>query len=82
MNDDDDDVLLMDLNEELAQNAIIAIGPGENRKPIPWLIFPNIDEVSFPKIFVGQKFNLNNVSYTKRVTSELRRADRRSCVPD
>lgn len=82
LNDDDDDVLLMDLNEDMARNTVIAIAPGENKKPIPWLIYPNIDELTFPHLFNGEKFNLNNISYTKRVMSELRRVDRRSCVPD
>lgn len=72
----------MDLNEEIAQNAVISIAPGQNKKPIPWLIYPNIDELTYPHLFNGDKFNLNNVSYTKRVISELRRADRRSCFPE
>lgn len=82
LNDDDDDVLLVDLNEEIAKNTAISIAPGENKKPVPWLNYPDIHELTFPKIYGGQKFNLNKVSYTNRVKSELRRADRRSCVPD
>lgn len=82
LNDDDDDVLLLDLNEEIAQNAVISIAPGQNKKPIPWLIYPNIDELTYPNLFNGDKFNTNKVSYTKRVISELRRADRRSCFPE
>lgn len=82
MNDDDDDVLLLDLNEEIAKNTKLSIAPGENKKPVPWLICPDIHELSFPKIYCGERFNLNKVSYTNRVKSELRRADRRSCTPD
>lgn len=82
LNDDDDDVLLLDLNEEIAKNTILSIAPGENKKPVPWLVYPHIHELSFPKINGGHKFNNNKVSYTNRVKSELRRADRRSCGPD
>lgn len=82
LNDEDDDVLLMDLNEEIAQNSTLAIAPGQNKKPIPWLIHPDIYELSFPKIFAGQKLNLYKLSYTRRVTSEIRRADRRSSIPE
>ncbi|XP_031637004.1 uncharacterized protein LOC116349612 [Contarinia nasturtii] len=39
-------------------------------------------ELTFPKIYAGGTFNTNSVSYTNRVKSELRRADRRSCDPD
>lgn len=80
--DDDDDVLLCDLNEELAQNAVISIAPGQNKKPIPWLIYPDIDELAYAPLFNGDKFNKNKVTYPKRVISELRRADRRSCFPE
>lgn len=82
LNDPDDDAMLFDLNELIAQNAVVSMAPGENKKPIPWLIYPNLDELTFPTIFAGQKFNTNNVSYTNRTKSELRRACRRSCHPD
>lgn len=82
LNEDDDDVLLLDLNEEIAKNAILSIAPGENKKPVPWLIYPDIHELTFPQTYGGQKFNLNKISYTKRVVSELRRADRRACTPE
>lgn len=78
---DDDDALLFDMNEEIVKNTIISIAPGQNKKPLSWLIFPNIDELCFPKIFAGQDFNTNKLSYTKRVKSELKRADRRSSDP-
>lgn len=78
---DDDDVLIMDLNDEQAKNTIISIAPGQYNKPLPWLKYPVLDELCFPKIFGGCSFNCNNVSYSKRVKSELRRADRRSCSP-
>lgn len=82
LNDDDDDMLLLDMNEEIAKNTVLTIAPGQDKKPVPWLIYPDIHELTFPKIYAGRKFNTNNVSYTNRVKSELRRADRRACVPE
>lgn len=78
---DDDDLLLLDMNEELAKNSVISIAPGQFEKPLPWLTLPDIDELCNPKIFCGQGFNMNKLSYSKRIKSELRRADRRSSSP-
>lgn len=78
---DIDEVLLIDQNLETAENAITVIAPGQGKRPLPWLIYPNLDELCFPKTFLGQSFNTNNESYTCRTKSELRRAGRRSCVP-
>lgn len=69
------------MNDEIAKNAIITIAPGQSKKPLPWLNYPDLDELCNPKRFGGQPFNTNNVSYGKRVKSELCRADRRSCSP-
>lgn len=78
---DIDEVLLFDQNYENAQNSILLMAPGQGKKPLPWLNYPNIDELCFPKIFGGRVFNTNNESYTSRTKSQLRRADRRSCDP-
>lgn len=77
----DSEVILLNLNEQLAQESVISMAPGQDKKPLPWLIHPNIDELCFLKIFYAQSFNKNNVSYSKRIKSELRRVDRRACIP-
>lgn len=77
----DNEVILLNLNEQLAQESVISMAPGQDKKPLPWLIHPNIDELCFLKIFYAQFFNKNNVSYSKRIKSELRRVDRRACIP-
>lgn len=79
--DDDEEILLIDQNLDLAQEAIYSIAPGQGKTPLPWLKYKNIDELCFPKIFAGQSFNLKNLSYTNQAKSELRRVDRRSCIP-
>lgn len=60
--DDDDDVLVLDMNDEIAKNTIITIAPGQSKKPLPWLNYPDLDELCNPKRFGGQTFNTNNLS--------------------
>lgn len=79
--DGDDEVMLLNLNTNIAQDSIITMAPGQGKKPLPWLIHPHVDELCFPKMFAGQPFNINEVSYVNRIKSELRRWDRRSCIP-
>lgn len=70
--------MLIDRNKEVSKNIQI-IAPGQGKFPAPW-ITPNIDEICFPKIFVGELCKVaSNVSYTNRAKSEARRVDRRSC---
>lgn len=76
---DIDEVLLLDENFENTMNSMLLMAPGQGKKPLPWLIQPNIDEFCFPRIFGGRSFNTNNETYTIRAKSELQRADRRSC---
>lgn len=62
-------------------NSILLMAPGQGKKPLPWLVHPNIDEQCFPRIFGGRAFNTNNETYTVRTKSELQRAERKSCEP-
>ncbi|CAB0038650.1 unnamed protein product [Trichogramma brassicae] len=56
--------------------------PGQNKQPLPWHKLKNYDELCFPKIFGGYHFDKENIlTYSERVLSEIRRKDRRSCVP-
>lgn len=60
----DDDIMVLDFNEEEAKNTTIAIAPGQFKKPLAWLKYPNVDELCFPKIFAGKPFNTQDLSYT------------------
>ncbi|XP_050499980.1 uncharacterized protein LOC126880256 [Diabrotica virgifera virgifera] len=74
-----DEVLLID--ENIVQNDNIKIiAPGQGKVPMPWHLVQDIDELCFPKIFGGFPFNGNNISYSDRIKSEIRRKDRRSCT--
>ncbi|KAL7307813.1 hypothetical protein TKK_0000133 [Trichogramma kaykai] len=78
-----DEVLLID-NNEFSSNThnSIVIAPGQNKQPLPWHKLKNYDELCFPKIFGGYHFDKQNIlTYSERVLSEIRRKDRRSCVP-
>lgn len=79
---DDDDALSYNVNDDIAKNTIISIAPGQFNKPLPWLVTPNIEELCFPRIYAGQKFNTNKVSNTKATKSKIKRADRRACGPE
>lgn len=48
----DNEVILLNLNEQLAQESVISMAPGQGKKPLPWLIHPNIDELCFFENFL------------------------------
>lgn len=76
-----DEVLVIDRNKEIC-NTVKTIAPGQGKFPEPWHLIDNIDELCFPTIFGGYPFNTENkLTYSKRVKSECRRSDRRSCNP-
>ncbi|KAL7304454.1 hypothetical protein TKK_0003249 [Trichogramma kaykai] len=78
-----DEVLLVDNNElsNKTQNSIV-IAPGQDKQPLPWHKLQNYDELCFPRIFGGYHFDKQNtLTYSERVLSEIRRKDRRSCIP-
>lgn len=76
-----DEVLVIDRNKEVS-NAVKIIAPGQGQFPEPWHLIDNIDELCFPTIFGGYPFDTDNkLTYSKRVKSECRRSDRRSCLP-
>lgn len=75
-----DEVLIVNRNEAVT-DSIKIIAPGQGKQPVPWHMLPDIDELCFPSIYCGHPFNTNNISYTERIKSEIRRKDRRSCQP-
>uniref|UniRef100_A0ABD2W3B8 RNA-directed DNA polymerase n=1 Tax=Trichogramma kaykai TaxID=54128 RepID=A0ABD2W3B8_9HYME len=78
-----DEVLLIDNNEfsNDTQNSIV-IAPGQNKQPVRWHKLKNYDELCFPKIFGGYPVDKHNIlTYSERVLFEIRRKDRRSCIP-
>lgn len=72
------EVLLLDRNAECAKLAQI-IAPGQANKPVSWKT-PNLSALSHPKIFGGYDFTAD-ISDSARIKSEIRRSDRRACVP-
>lgn len=80
--EDDDEVMIVDRNKEAASHHIQVIAPGQNKNPVPWHMQPDIEELSFPRIYGGVPFtSVGQISYADRAKSEARRYDRRSCVP-
>lgn len=68
-------------NEEIVNNVKI-IAPGQGKMLVPWHAVEDIDELCFPKIFGGYKMDIPAfISYSDRAKSEVRRWDRRSCIP-
>jgi len=58
------------------------IAPGEGRRPIPFYLDKAAEELSFPTIYCGyERQTKDNLSYTDIAKSELRRYDRRACIP-
>lgn len=57
--DENDEVLLLNMNLEIAKNTILAMAPGQGRTPVDWHTYSKIDELCFPKIFAGQPFDTN-----------------------
>ena len=56
--------------------------PGEDQCPLGVLMDSEAEEMSFPKIYGGQRFKYKSrgnktLTYSKRVKSEIRRYDRR-----
>jgi PIF1-like helicase/Helitron helicase-like domain at N-terminus/OTU-like cysteine protease/Helicase len=78
---DDDEVLLYNRNKD--NNEIKTIAPGQGKAPQPWHMIDSIDELCFPKIFVGHNFDENKkLSYSNRAKLEAMHNDRRSCIPE
>ncbi|XP_026475405.1 uncharacterized protein LOC113380264 [Ctenocephalides felis] len=80
-----DETMLIDNNDITAKGQaemVKVIAPGQNKLPLPWHKIEDVDELCFPKIFAGHTFSPNvKLSYKDRTKSEIRRHDRRSCVP-
>ncbi len=65
-------------------NLGFRIAPGQNKTPVPLFADPKAEELSFPDIYCGitRKFDpALKVTYTDIAKSEIRRYDRRACVP-
>ncbi|XP_055856560.1 uncharacterized protein LOC129919626 isoform X2 [Episyrphus balteatus] len=76
-----DEVLVIDRNKEAA-DCIPIIAPGQGKTPVPWHLYPNLEELCFPKIYCGHPLESSNkISYSERAKSIARRNDRRGCVP-
>ncbi|XP_026470005.1 uncharacterized protein LOC113373956 [Ctenocephalides felis] len=79
-----DEVLLIDNNTNVAHDnssKISIIAPGQSKYPLPWHKMDDLDELCFPKLFGGHSFSSQKISYKDRARSEVRRFDRRSCIP-
>ena len=79
----DEEVLVMDRNLQLDADIKVT-APGQGKKPVPWHVIEDLDELTFPTIFGGHSFNISKetkLTYTDRAKSECRRRDRRSCKP-
>ena len=75
-----DEILITPRYDSLEPSTIV-IAPGQNKTPVPWHTEPDLEELSFPKIYCGYPVTTTNkISYAERVKSESRRSDRRSCV--
>ena len=77
---DIDEVILLEPKKQSNDESIAVLAPGQGKRPVPWHLVSDLDELSFPKIFCGTAFS-SDVSYTDRIKSEIRRQDRRSCIP-
>lgn len=67
-----------------SSNLGFKIAPGQNKTPVPLFADPKAEELSFPEIYCGiiRKFDpALKVTYTDIAKSEIRRYDRRACVP-
>lgn len=81
--ENDDEVMLVDRNYEGARQGELAIiAPGQGKTPVSWHEVKYIDEISFPGLYGGFAIDPDRkLSYAQRVKSEVRRRDRRSCIP-
>lgn len=73
--------MMVDRNKEAAYTYYVeVIAPGQNNKPVPWHVQPDLEEFSFPRIYGGAPFSpIGQISYADRAKSGARRYDRRSC---
>ncbi|XP_055685061.1 uncharacterized protein LOC129791128 [Lutzomyia longipalpis] len=77
-----EDVMLLDLDAyEAAASKIKIMAPGQGKKPIYFDSNKNLEELSFPKIYCGEKYRIEKIYYHQRVKSELRRKDPRCRIP-
>ena len=76
-----DEVLIINRNKEVAKEYQI-IAPGQNKHPLPWHCIEDIDELAFPRIFGGYKFDeQNKLTATRRYKFLCQNKDRRACAP-
>ena len=79
----DETVNLIDINpgtQETLLKQEFVFAPGEGKKPLSLINDRYVEELSFPTIYCGQKFEPTvKLSYNDRIKSELRRYDRRCC---
>jgi hypothetical protein len=67
-----------------SSNLGFKIAPGQNKNPVPLFADPKAEEFSFPDIYCGIPRNFDpqlRVTYTDIAKSEIRRYDRRACIP-
>src|SRR5882757_9759357 len=75
----DDNAMNPGKDETLLKEGIV-FAPGEGETPISVINDQYVEELSFPKIFCGQKRNIiGKLSYKDIARSELRSCDRRCC---
>ena len=76
----DDEVLILDRNKEITEESIKILAPAQNKNPLPWHTIDDIDELAFPRIFGGYKFDENKILTTaKRYKFLSKNKDRRAC---
>lgn len=74
LHDGDDECLLFDLNDIAAINTVVVMAPGQNQKPVSPYSNPDIEFLSFPKIFAGQPRRLTdkNITLNDTIKWEIR----------
>ncbi|CAA9997342.1 unnamed protein product, partial [Nesidiocoris tenuis] len=79
----DDDVLIFDRIEDENMFGMRTVAPGQGKQPISWREDPDMEDLSFPGVYAGHKFDpKNKLSYARRIKFEARHRDRRSCTTD
>lgn len=77
-----EEILVMDRNVEFEGHIKITT-PGQGKKPVSWHLIADLDELTFPKIFVGHALKIPpevKITYSDRVKSECWRRNRRACT--
>ncbi|XP_055687292.1 uncharacterized protein LOC129792356 [Lutzomyia longipalpis] len=77
-----EDIMILNLTDiEIKQAQIQMMAPGMNKRPVYSRTEKNLEELSFIKIYGGQKIENQSISYSNRIKAECRNRDRRCADP-